>query len=97
MSLKNDLIAAASVPTGKSKFAGRDIDIRGLTAGEEMEFAEAGFVKNAIPICATCIVEDGKPVFTPKDLTAIKSGILKDVLMDILKLSFPDMKAIEKN
>lgn len=97
MSLKSDLIAAAAIPTGKSNFAGREVDIRGMTAGEEIEFADDGFVRNAIPICAACIVEDGKAVFTVDDLTAVKSGVLKDVLMDILKLSFPDLKATEKN
>lgn len=100
MSLKSDLIAAAAIPTGKSDFAGQEVDIRGLTAAEEILYSEdgfKGFVKNAIPICAACIVDNGKPVFEVKDLTGIKSGVLKAVLMDIINISYPDAKVTEKN
>ena len=99
MSLKDELIAAAEIPTGTSDFAGKEITIRGLTSAEEIKFSEKGFTENALAICAACIVEDGKSIFTEKELTEtsgkIKAGIFKTVLLDVLSLSYP--KDIEKN
>ncbi|MEO9521712.1 MAG: hypothetical protein ABJC88_16735 [Parasphingorhabdus sp.] len=97
MSLKEKLLEASQVPTGKSSFAGVEIEIRGLTSSEDLKFADEGFTANAIAICAACIVEDGKPVFTEAELGEAKSGILKPILIDILKISFPDAGETEKN
>ena len=100
MSLKSDILKAAAPQEGEAELAGHKIRIRGLTAGEEIAYfpPASGDQPNGRAICAACIIDDkGGPLFTEAELSGMKATVLTPVFNAIVALSFPDMKALEKN
>lgn len=100
MSLKSDIIKAAAPQEGDAKLAGHPVRIRGLNAAEETAFfpPASGDQPNGRAICAACIIDaKGDSIFTEAELGAMKATALTPVFEAIVALSFPDMKALEKN
>lgn len=100
MSLKSDIIKALAPSEGETALAGHTVRIRGLNAGEETAFfpPASGDQPNGHAICAACIIDaKGDPMFTEAELRAMQAGTLTPVFNAIVALSFPDMKALEKN
>lgn len=97
MSLKSDILAAASIPEGEAEFAGHKVKIRGLAAGEEIEHLADGIASGLIPVCACCILDGDKPMFTVAELQKMKGGLLKPVYEAILRLTYPIQADEEKN
>lgn len=98
MSLKDEILKAAAVPTGEAILAGHTVKVRGLTAGEEIDLLADGLQAAVLPVCAACIVgDDGKPMFAASELEKIKGGVLKEVYQEILTLTYPAKGELEKN
>jgi hypothetical protein len=87
---KAEILASLARPTGTSKLGDIDVDIRGMTTAQEIKYSGDGiqsYVENAPEILADCIT--GPCKFSAKELEAMRSGVLKTVLLDVLKVSFP--------